>query len=53
MIKHSFKYYQIKKGETLKSISQKFNIDSTQLLIDNQISPKQFKEGVFVVINKD
>lgn len=53
MIKHSFKFYQIKKGETLKSVSQKFNIDSTKILIDNQMSPRQFKEGIFIFLNKN
>lgn len=53
MKKHQFAYYQIKKGETLKSISQKFDIDSTKILLDNQISPKQIKEGVFLMLKKN
>lgn len=53
MIKHTFPYYQIKKGETLKSISQKFKIESTKILLDNQISPKQIKEGNFIILNKN
>lgn len=53
MKKHSFPYYQIKKGETLKSISQKFKIDSTKILLDNNLSPKHFKEGIFIILNKD
>ena len=44
MKKISFPYYQIKKGETLKSISQKFEINSTKILLDNNISPRQIKE---------
>ncbi|MBP3431488.1 MAG: LysM peptidoglycan-binding domain-containing protein [Clostridia bacterium] len=47
-----FPYYQIKKGENLKTISQKFNIDSTKILLDNKMSPKQIKEGAFIVLKK-
>ena len=48
-----FPYYQIKKGETLKSISQKFEIDSTKILLDNSISPRQIKEGKFIILKKN
>ncbi len=47
-----FPYYQVKKGENLKTISQKFDIDSTKILLDNNMSPKQIKEGVFVILSK-
>ncbi len=53
MKKISFPYYQIKKGETLKSISQKFEINSTKILLDNNISPKQIKEGKFIILKKN
>ncbi len=53
MKKISFPYYQIKKGETLKSISQKFEIDSTKILLDNNISPRQIKEGKFIILKKN
>lgn len=53
MKKISFPYYQIKKGETLKSISQKFKINSTKILLDNNISPKQIKEGKFIILKKN
>ena len=48
-----FPYYQVKAGENLKTISQKFNIDSTKILLDNNLSPKQIKEGVFILLKKD
>lgn len=48
-----FPYYQVKKGENLRTLSQKFEIDSTKILLDNCISPKQIKEGVFLVIKKN
>lgn len=51
--KISFPYYQLKQGENLKTISQKFNIESTKILLDNNLSPKQIKEGVFILIKKD
>ncbi len=53
MKKISFPYYQIKKGETLKSISQKFEINSTKILLDNNISPRQIKEGKFIILKKN
>ena len=48
-----FPYYQVKKGENLKVISQKFKIDSTKILLDNNLSPKQIKEGTFILLKKD
>lgn len=48
-----FPYYQVKSGDTLKTISKKFDVDSTQILLDNCISPKQIKEGIFLLIKKD
>lgn len=53
MKKIPFPYYQVKKGENLKIISQKYNIDSTKILLDNNLSPKQIKEGIFIVLNKN
>lgn len=47
-----FEFYQVKKGETLKTISQKFEIESTKILLDNNMSPKQIKEGVFIILKK-
>ncbi len=51
--KISFPYYQVKKGENLKTIASKFGIDGTKILLDNNLSPKQIKEGVFIVLNKN
>lgn len=50
--KVSFPYYKVKKGENLKIISKKFNIDSTKILLDNNLSPKQIKEGILIKIQK-
>lgn len=50
--KISFPYYKVKKGENLKIISNKFNIDSTKILLDNNLSPKQIKEGILIKIQK-
>ncbi len=50
--KIQFPYYQVKKGENLRSLSQKFDIDSTKILLDNNISPKQIKEGKFLILKK-
>ncbi len=51
--KISFPYYQVKAGENLKTISEKFGIDGTKILLDNRMSPKQIKEGVFIVLNRN
>lgn len=48
-----FPLYQVKKGENLRVISQKFGIDSTKILLDNSMSPKQIKEGVFIFLKQD
>lgn len=47
-----FPYYQVKSGENLRTISQKFGIDSTKILLDNCLTPKQIKEGMFIVLKK-
>ena len=47
-----FPYYKVKKGENLKIVSKKFNVESTKILLDNNLSPKQIKEGVFIKIQK-
>ena len=51
--KITFPYYQVKKGENLKTLSKKFGIDSTKILLDNCMSPKQIKEGAFIVVKKE
>ncbi len=50
--KRTFPYHQVKKGENLKILSEKYKIDSTKILLDNSISPKQIKEGVFLLIKR-
>lgn len=51
--KISFPYYQVKEGENLKIIAEKFGVDSTKILLDNHMSPKQIKQGVFIILNKN
>lgn len=51
--KINFPYYQLQKGENLKTLSKKFDIDPTQILLENNLSPKQIKEGIFVKITKN
>ena len=50
--KITFPYYQLKQGENLKSVAQKFDVEPTKILLDNNMSPKQIKEGVFILIKK-
>jgi LysM repeat protein len=50
--KIEFPYYQVKSGENLKTISEKFGIESTKILLDNKLSPKQIKEGIFIILKK-
>lgn len=51
--KKTFPFHQVKSGETLRTISQKYDIDSTKILLDNSLSPKQIKEGIFIILKKD
>lgn len=48
--KTTFPYYQVKKGENLRTISQKFGVDSTTILLKNNLAPQQVKEGVLLKI---
>lgn len=50
--KISFPFYQVQQGENLKTIAQKFDVDGTKILLDNNISPKQICEGMFLKIEK-
>ncbi len=51
--KISFPYHQVEKGENLRILSEKYHVDSTKILLDNGISPRQIKEGMFLLIKKD
>ncbi len=51
--KLSFPFYKVKNKETLKSVSQKFGIDPTTLLLLNNLSPKEVKENVILKIKQD
>ncbi|MBR1890771.1 MAG: LysM peptidoglycan-binding domain-containing protein [Clostridia bacterium] len=50
LTKITFPYYIVKKGETLKSVSQKFSVPATKILLDNDIAPRDVKEGVLLII---
>ncbi len=52
IIKTTFPYHQVKKGENLRTLSKKYGVDSTKILLDNSISPKQIQEGMFIIIKK-
>jgi len=47
-----FPYYRVKCGENLKTISEKTGISPTKILLDNNLSPKQIREGVFIILKK-
>lgn len=51
--KTSFPYYQVREGENLNTISKKFKISATKILIDNQVAPKDVKCGRILVLKKD
>lgn len=44
--------YKIKKGDTLKSIALKYDINPTQILVENAITPNQIREGFIISITK-
>ena len=50
--KIAFPYYRVKEGENLKILSEKFHTDSVKILLLNNMSPKQIKEGAFVKIDQ-
>lgn len=43
-------FYKVKSHDTLKSISEKFKTNPTEILIENSLSPKQINEGVILYI---
>lgn len=45
-------YYIVKKGDTLASIAQKFDISPTQILVENYLTPSSIKEGTILSITK-
>lgn len=51
--KTTFPYYKLKEGENLKSVCKKLNLDSTEILLLNNLSPKQIKEGIFIKIKNN
>lgn len=42
--------YFVQKEDSLESISKKFNINSTTLLIKNNITPKMITTGFILVV---
>lgn len=38
-------FYKVKKGDSLSSIAKAYNMHPTELLIKNNISPKEIYEG--------
>lgn len=52
MEKRKVEIYKIKNVDTLSTISKLFNINPTELLVTNEISPKQIYEGNVVFFKK-
>ncbi len=52
MQKNFVPLYVVKKGDTLNSIAKKFNVNPTQILVENYITPAGIKEGVILSITK-
>lgn len=50
--KFCFPYYLVKEGDNLRTLSNKFEVDGTKILIDNSISPKQISPGMILKIEK-
>ena len=42
--------YEIKEGDSLNSIAQKFDVNPTSILLANNISPKQIRKGFVLYI---
>ncbi len=45
-------YYIVRKGDTLASIAEKYEISPTQILVENYITPSAIKEGTILSITK-
>lgn len=45
MKKRKVSIYKIKDVDSLSTLAEKFKINPTQILIENQISPKEIYEG--------
>ena len=43
-------FYKVKSHDTLKSISEKFKTNPTEILIENSLSTKQINEGLILYI---
>ncbi len=50
MKKFKDEIYIVKKGDTLSSIATEFNVNPTQILIDNKCLPKMLQEGYVLYI---
>ena len=46
-----FPFYRIKRGENLRIVSRKTGVDSTTLLLLNNLSPKEIKNGVIIKLD--
>lgn len=53
MQKNYVPFYVVKKGDSLNSIAQKFDVNPTQILVENYITPSAIKEGVILSITKN
>ncbi len=53
MQKNYLPFYIVKKGDTLSAIAKKFDINPTQILVENYITPSGIKEGVILSITKN
>ena len=43
--------YKIKNGDTLKSIASKYKINPTEILLFNNITPRQIHEGFILFLD--
>ena len=50
MKKENLPIYRVQKGDTLNSIALKYNINPTQILVENAITPSQIREGMIIVL---
>lgn len=53
MQKNYLPFYIVKKGDTLTSIAKKYDVNPTQILVENYITPNGIKEGVILSITKN